>query len=72
MYIGFTTNLERRIVEHNTGKSKATKGRRPFLLIYCEYHHSIIDATRREDYFKTNPGKKALKLMLRDTFNKLK
>lgn len=72
MYIGFTTNLARRIIEHKNGMSKATKGRRPFTLIYCEYHHSKIDALRREKYFKTTAGKKVLKLMLRDTFIKLK
>lgn len=66
LYIGFTTDLHRRLTEHARGKSAATAPRRPFDLIYCEYHASKADALRREGYFKTTAGKKALKLMLRE------
>ncbi|MDP2208772.1 MAG: GIY-YIG nuclease family protein, partial [Bacteroidota bacterium] len=31
-YIGMTTNIERRLVEHNSKKTKSTKGRGPFIL----------------------------------------
>ena len=65
-YIGFTTDLHRRLTEHMRGLSDATAPRRPFDLVYCEYHASKGDALRREGYFKTSPGKRALKLMLRD------
>jgi len=33
------------------------------------YHASKIDALRREGYFKTTAGKKALKLMLRNALD---
>ena len=66
LYIGFTTDLQRRLTEHINGRSDATAPRRPFDLIYCEFHASKLDAVRREGYFKTTVGKKALKLMLRD------
>ena len=66
LYIGFTTNLQRRLTEHIRGLSDATAPRRPFDLIYCEYHASKMDALRREGYFKTSSGKKAIGLMLRD------
>ena len=36
IYVGFTTSLERRIKEHNQGKTKSTKGFRPWVLIYEE------------------------------------
>ena len=71
LYLGYTTNLERRLKEHNDGKSLSTKGRRPLQLIYCEYHQSKEDAQRREKYFKTTPGKKAIKLMLRESLKAL-
>jgi putative endonuclease len=51
------------------GLSDATAPRRPFDLIYCEYHVSKVDALRREGYFKTTAGKKTLKLMLRDALH---
>ncbi|MDD4117915.1 MAG: GIY-YIG nuclease family protein [Kiritimatiellae bacterium] len=66
-YIGFTTNLKRRLYEHNHGQSAATAPRCPFDLLYCEFHSSKSDALRREAYFKTSSGKKALRLMLRET-----
>jgi putative endonuclease len=66
-YIGFTTNLKNRIGDHNAGRTTSTAPRRPFELLYCEYHKSKVDAMRREKYFKTTAGKKALKLMLRES-----
>jgi len=71
-YIGFTTDLKRRLTEHFHGQSAATAPRLPFRLIFCEYYLSETDARRREDYFKTTAGKRALKLMLVDTLNQTK
>lgn len=71
-YIGYTTDLKRRLTEHFSGNNTSTKSRRPFLLIFCEYYFSGEDARRREKYFKTSTGKRALKLMLKETFEKLR
>ena len=35
-YIGMTSDLNRRLNEHNSGKVKSTKNRRPLELIYTE------------------------------------
>jgi putative endonuclease len=67
LYVGFTTDIERRLTEHERGESPATAPRRPFELMYSEYHRSKRDALRREGYFKTTAGKKALTLMLRNS-----
>jgi len=66
-YIGYTTNLEERIKDHNKGGTKSTSSRRPLELVFCEFYKSELDARRREKYFKTTAGKKTLKLMLRET-----
>ncbi|MBL7892657.1 MAG: GIY-YIG nuclease family protein [Bacteroidia bacterium] len=71
LYIGYTTNIERRLQEHNNGSTISTEPRRPLILIYCEYHLEKEDAQRREMYFKTTAGKKSLKLMLRQSLAKL-
>jgi len=71
MYIGFTSNIKNRIEKHNTGGVKSTAPRSPFKLIFCEYYLFKEDALKREKYFKTTMGKKALKLMLRNTFEKM-
>jgi len=67
LYVGYSTNLQRRLTAHFKGESPSTAPRRPFRLIYCEYHHAMSDAKRREQYLKTSAGKAALKRMLRDT-----
>ena len=66
MYIGYSTNLPKRLQDHHNGKVISTKGRRPLELIYTELHSNKYDALRREKYFKTTIGKKGLKLMLRE------
>ena len=67
LYIGYSTRLEERFREHMEGSTKSTAWRRPLEIIFCEYYVQKQDATRREKYFKTTAGKKALKLMLRHT-----
>ena len=71
LYIGFTTDIQRRFAEHQSGNSKSTAPRRPLKLIFCEYYLSKEDALRREKYFKTTAGKKTLKLMLRESLKEI-
>lgn len=71
LYIGFSTNVEKRIEKHNSGGNKSTAPRRPLKLIFCEYYLFEEDARKREMYFKATMGKKALKLMLRSTFERI-
>jgi putative endonuclease len=53
LYTGHTSNLKRRLKEHERGKgSKYVKGRRPFELVYVEEHDSRADAMRREQQIK--------------------
>jgi len=71
-YIGFTRDLRKRINLHQKGKVFATKGRLPVKLIFYEAFLQKEDALRREKYFKSNPGKKSLKLMLKAYLSKEK
>lgn len=65
-YIGYTNDIEKRLKEHENGEVTSTKWRLPVKLIYYEMHLNQKDALRREDYFKTTPGKRALKIILRE------
>jgi putative endonuclease len=71
LYVGYSTNLQKRIISHNSGGNKSTPYRRPLRLIFCEFYLFEKDARNREMYFKTTSGKKALKLMPRSTLHTL-
>ena len=53
-YVGYTRDLKKRIVLHNTGKgAKFTRGRK-WTLIYKEKFKSKKEAISREYYIKNN------------------
>lgn len=60
-YTGYTTDLEKRIKEHNEGANRSTKYRTPFELIYFEASRNKSDALHREKYLKTTYGKRYIK-----------
>jgi predicted GIY-YIG superfamily endonuclease len=57
-YAGITTHPQRRVQEHNRGKSKFTSGYGPWVIIYCEEHADWEEARKREKYFKTGAGRR--------------
>jgi putative endonuclease len=49
LYTGYTTDVERRVAEHNAGTgAKYTRGRRPVEVVHTEAHDSKSDAMARE------------------------
>ena len=48
LYYGSTNDLRRRLSEHNDGKNRSTKARRPFELRYYEAYFKEDDARQRE------------------------
>jgi len=60
-YTGYTSNLKKRMEEHQNGKVESTKYRRPFDLVYFEGCLDSRDARRREIYLKTTYGKRFIK-----------
>jgi putative endonuclease len=67
-YIGYTSDLEKRLFEHNGGISKSTAHRRPLELVYYEACISSKDAAHREKYLKTTYGHRFLKNRLKNYF----
>lgn len=66
MYIGTTDNIERRLKQHNAGRSKSTKFRTPFILIYKETFKTRGEAMKREWYFKnTGEGNKLMRKLIK-------
>jgi len=60
-YVGHTANLEKRLTEHNNGKSISTRNKRPLKLIYQEKFQTRSEAISREKYFKSITGRLDLK-----------
>ena len=52
LYVGYTSNIERRFEEHNRGLVTYTRNRFPWELVYYETFISIEDARRREKNLK--------------------
>ena len=63
-YVGSSDNVDRRIMEHNAGKSKSTRHGIPWELIYKESCQNRSEAVRRERYFKTGKGREELDRLL--------
>lgn len=60
-YVGITDNLERRLKEHNSGKSFYTKRYLPWRIIYTEEFKDFKEAREREKFYKSSVGRRALK-----------
>ena len=56
LYVGYTADLKRRLIEHNNLTEKSTKSRAPFDLVYYEAYASVGDAKHREDMLKRFSG----------------
>lgn len=64
LYVGCTSNLERRLQEHNNSKKGAhyTKIRRPVVLKYSEQFETLKEALKREAELKGWKREKKLSL----------
>lgn len=71
LYTGITTELNRRIAEHNSSEkgAKYTKTRRPVKLVYYESSENRSLASKRELEIKKLSRSEKLKFI--DNFNKL-
>lgn len=67
-YVGITNDLNRRLLEHNSGKNFYTKRHSPWVMIYNEKYDNLENARKREKYLKSAVGRKFLKKL----FNKEK
>lgn len=61
LYTGCTSDIRKRLTEHNSGKSTYTKTRGKYDLIYYEACLDSKDAFAREKYLKSGMGKRYLK-----------
>ena len=60
-YVRLTSDLKKRIEEHNSGNVTSTKKRIPFELVYWEGCRNQQDASKGEKYLKSSWGKRYIK-----------
>ena len=63
-YIGYTTDLTRRLSEHNRHKNISTAKEEKWTHIYYETYLNKMDALGREKFLKSGSGRKFLKKQL--------
>jgi len=60
IYTGHTSDMFRRLCEHNTGQCKTTSAGAGWKLIYHEHYKTRGEAMRRERWLKTGAGRSFL------------
>ncbi|MEP3839083.1 MAG: GIY-YIG nuclease family protein [Algibacter sp.] len=66
LYKGHSDDLKKRLKEHNSGKTKSTKGYIPWRLVYFEKFLTREESVLREKYFKTGSGRDFIKNILKN------
>lgn len=64
-YVGSTSDVHKRIDDHNAGRSSFTKGHRPWVLVQQEEFTTKAEALRRERYLKSGKGREVLKKIIK-------
>jgi putative endonuclease len=59
-YIGHTNDLQRRLIEHNSGYSLHTSKFKPWMIIYSEEYLTEKEAIDKEKYYKSHAGRNKL------------
>ena len=65
-YVGHTKNLEKRLKQHNDGKTRSLKAHLPVRVVYVEERSSKQEAYRREKQIKNYKGGEAFKRLVGD------
>ena len=64
-YIGSTNDLARRLVEHNSGKTKSLKYLRPLKVVFKKIFGSLTEARYNEQVLKKLKSRSALETVIR-------
>lgn len=64
-YKGSTGDLKKRVKDHNLGKIKSTKNRKPWKLIYYEAFLEKRSARKEELFLKTGKGRERIKFLFK-------
>ncbi|MBU1110532.1 GIY-YIG nuclease family protein [Patescibacteria group bacterium] len=66
VYKGFAKNFSDRLKRHNSGREKTTKPYAPFDVLYVEKVENRNEARKRENFLKSEQGRKFLQKLMAD------
>ena len=64
-YVGYTMNLGERIRQHNRGKSRWTKNKGGWVLVYSEHYRHKSEAISRENEIKRKKSRQYIEYLVR-------
>jgi putative endonuclease len=67
LYIGYTTDLKKRLSQHQNSLVRSTAHRTPFVLVHYEYFIDRFDAKSREVFLKSGFGHREIKRFINRT-----
>ena len=68
-YTGMSSNIERRLKQHNSNQNHSTKNCNDWIIIHSEECHSRVEARKIEKYYKSTSGRRKIKLILEKHLN---
>ncbi|MBI1343256.1 MAG: GIY-YIG nuclease family protein [Terrimonas sp.] len=60
-YKGHCREIEKRLLQHNSGMTESIRPYIPFKIVYFETFDTEEEAIKREKYFKSSAGRRFLK-----------
>ncbi len=65
-YIGSTNDINRRIIEHNAGKTVSLRGHVPLDIVFRKEYATLLEARRMEMRLKKKKSRVILEAIVRD------
>ncbi|RLC51638.1 MAG: hypothetical protein DRZ79_02460 [Candidatus Cloacimonadota bacterium] len=63
-YIGYTSNIDKRLTKHNNGNSRSTKAGIPWKLVHLEKYETKTEAIKREYEIKRTKSRKYIENLI--------
>ena len=63
-YTGMTSDVDRRLQEHNRSDTKTTRSKKPWKVVYSQEFPTRAEARKYEKYLKTGSGREFRKQIL--------
>jgi len=63
-YTGYSSDVESRIIKHNSGNSRSTKSGIPWKLVYFEEFEDKLSAIKRENDIKKRKSRKYIENLI--------